>query len=268
MAEFHPQVTNMSANDLRPQPSRNNEDRDAASRGWNCPSDELLASYVEGTTQPSGRARIESHLAKCGHCCGVVADVIKLQRLELPEVPEGLIRRSVAEKPGRSKRRLWLLVPIAAMSMAAVAIVAMLTLSKPERLSLPPQSAPAAPLIARSEPSPAAVVPHGTKVDELRSTSSLEPIPILTFPERGTAIRRELLKFEWKSVPKTRYYKIQMVTPEGDLVWESQAETSTSQVPRVVRVNDGAYFVWVSAYLDDGRVRRSAPVRFLVSAAR
>jgi hypothetical protein len=198
----------------------------------------------------------------------VVADVIKLQRLELPEVPAGLIRRSVAKKPGKSKRRLWLLVPIAATSMAVMGIVAMLTFSKSGHLSIPSQNAPAAPMIARSEPSLAAVVPHGTKVDELRSTSSLEQIPILTFPERGTAIRPELLRFEWKPVPKTRYYKIQVVTLEGNLVWESQTETPTSQVPRDVRVNDGAYFVWVSAYLDDGRVRRSTPVRFLVSAAR
>ena len=43
-----------------------------------CPSDALLAKYVEGLVTPNERDKIEEHLAECRRCRTIIALVLKL----------------------------------------------------------------------------------------------------------------------------------------------------------------------------------------------
>jgi hypothetical protein len=74
----------------------------------------------------------------------------------------------------------------------------------------------------------------------------------------------ENLKFNWKPVLRSRYYKINVVTSDGDLLWEGQTEKSTLHLPSDVVLKRGTYFAWITAYLADGRVAKSSPVRFVI----
>jgi hypothetical protein len=93
-------------------------------------------------------------------------------------------------------------------------------------------------------------------------------LPTLVSPKQDSVVALEQLVFKWKSVPRSRYYEIHVVTSEGDPVWEGQSDRAVLKFPGDLILKDGPYFVWISAYLDDGRVQKSAPVRFLVTASR
>jgi len=156
-------------------------------------------------------------------------------------------------------------VPAAAMVGTAFLVVAAVVLRSPERLIIPSPSTPAAPVIAKSEPGPTLGAPAHEIV---RKPSSDNLLPSVVSPHRGSIVARERLEFQWKTVPHSRYYEIHVVTSEGDLVWEGQSEGSVVQPPADVKLNDGSYFVWITAYLENGREAKSAPVRFSLASSR
>ena len=87
-------------------------------------------------------------------------------------------------------------------------------------------------------------------------------------PQPGSIVPRERLKFEWKAVPNSRYYQVHVATSEGDPVWEGQSEGSTLRPPYDIAFNNGPYFVWITAYLEDGREAKSAPIKFSLALSR
>jgi len=124
---------------------------------------------------------------------------------------------------------------------------------------LPPSPSP--PLIAKSEP---AVAPRIPVREIVRKNTSEEPLPSIVLPRPDSVVTRERLKFAWKPIPHSRYYEVRVVTTDGDLVWEGQTEKSDLQPPSDVALQNGSYFVWITAYLADGRVAKSSPVKFVV----
>ena len=267
MAEAQSPGVNMADDHLATKLARGGKERRGAHRRWNCPAETNIAAYLDGSVTDQRRGRIESHLAKCAYCCGVVADVIKLQRTSLPDVPVGLVRSAIAFGSGKSRRWRWIFVPVAATAGAVLALVVTLDFRGPEQLPLSAPSAPAAPLIARSEPAPAPALRRPTG-DLVRNSTATATLPRITSPKQDNVVAGPSLQFAWKPILKARYYEVHVVTQEGSLVWEGQSETSALKLPSDVSLGAGQYFVWVSAYLDDGRVQKSAPVRFLVRTTR
>jgi hypothetical protein len=98
----------------------------------------------------------------------------------------------------------------------------------------------------------------------LRKPQLSEALPLMLSPRRDSAVGREQLEFSWTPVSRSRYYEISVVTSDGDLLWEGQTEKSVLHLPSEVVLKRGSYFVWVTAYLADGRVAKSSPVRFVV----
>ena len=259
-----PEVT-MADEDLTSKYPRGSENRGIGSRGWKCPQDGLIAAYVDGATDGAVQSRIESHLADCEYCRGLVADVIKLQKLDAPALPLGLTQRAIGLGAPKSRRVRWIGLPAAAVAGTAFVVIVTLILRSPQQGIAPSPSAPAAPVIAKSEPAPTVNRPDRDIVRKLAPTGLL---PTLIFPKRDNMVAREQLEFKWKPVPRSRYYEIHVVTSEGDLVWASQSDRDVLKFPGDVTLKEGPYFVWISAYLDDGRVQKSAPVRFVVTASR
>jgi len=233
-------------------------------RGWGCPGDGVIAAYLEGVVNAADRNRIESHLADCGYCRSLVADVVTMQRLDPPALPLGLTQRAIALVAPRARRGRWILLPAAAMAGVAFMVIASLMLRSPRQLVVPVPSAPAAPLIAKSEPAPT----RPPVVDMVRRLTSAVALPSLVFPKPDEVVTRDRLVFNWKAVPRSRYYELHVVTPEGEPVWEAQSQTAFLKVPSNVGLTDGSYFVWISAYLDDGRVQKSSVIRFQVTGYR
>ena len=101
-----------------------------------------------------------------------------------------------------------------------------------------------------------------------RKLTSAVVLPSVIFPKPDSVVTHGQLEFKWKPVPRSRYYELHVVTPEGEPVWEAQSEAPFLKVPSDVTLRDGSYFVRISAYLDDGRVQKSAVTRFQVAASR
>ena len=242
------------------------EDRGSPHRGWKCPSDEMIASYLDAAVDSTTRGRLQSHFADCEYCRALVAELVKVQRdREMPSLPPGLMQRAVALVPSKSTRMHWLWAPAAAMAGTVFLVITAVVLRSPEQLIIPSPSTPAAPSIAKSEPAPTLSAPTHEVV---RKPSSADLMPSVVSPHRGSIVAREGLEFQWKTVPHSRYYEIHVVTSEGDLVWEGQSEGSAMQPPADVKLNNGSYFVWITAYLQNGREAKSTPVRFSLASSR
>jgi Putative zinc-finger len=257
---------NMDEEALKPRSRKDGGNQAFASRVWNCPRDEAIAAYVDGNVDASERSRVESHLADCAHCRGLVADVMKMKESDSPAIPLQLKQRAVALATPRSRRMQWILWPMFAAGAAAVLIVTLWIFS-PRQVNLP-STAPAAiapTVIAKSEPAPA-LRPPSREVE--RNVAASNHLPVLIFPQKDNVLTPQQLEFKWKAIPQSRYYEIRVVTADGDLVWSAQSENLNLKPPSDLELKDGAYFVWISAYVESGPVQKSAPVRFIVRASR
>jgi hypothetical protein len=232
--------------------------------GWKCPGADMLAGYVDGALDNAVRSQIESHLADCAVCRSLVGDVVTMQRLVTHPIPPGLKRRAMASTVANRKVRRWVLIPATAAGIACALITGFL-LRGPRNEIGPISRSPVAPMVAKSEPLSA---PGQPAPDVVRNSAPSESLPALLSPKNGAVIRPKELVLEWKLVPHARYYEIHVVTSEGEPAWEGESKQIIAWLPPDITLSDGAYFVWISAYLDDDRVQKSAPVRFLVNASR
>ena len=247
--------------DLAVKPLEGEPDR-TLRRKWWCPGDHTVAAYADGVLGERRRSRIESHLSACLRCRLLVADAVKAQReSDVAPAPVHLIQKARELGVRRRLSRLWLGVPAGALAGIAMLVAVTMTERKPEPTIARPVQAPAAPLIARSEPllSPLQPVP-----DVVRNRRIPEFVPTILSPQPGSVIRSNELQFSWKPIPRSRTYEVRVVKPDGDLIWEGDTPQSALQVPSDVALQDGSYFVWVTASLEDGKKMKSAPVRFLV----
>jgi hypothetical protein len=229
-------------------------------RRWSCPGDLTIAAYADGALGDCRKAWIGRHLASCQRCRHLVAETVKAQRdTELLGPPEELRWKALELVGRRPASPRWVWVPAGALAAVAVLVVAIVVLRKPEQLIMPSLPSSAAPMIAKSEPAGAARTPVS---DIERKPTSAELLPSVIVPHADSIVRRERLEFGWKPVPHSRYYEIRIVTSDGDLVWSGQTEKSKLRPPTDVAVQGGSYFVWITAYLEDGRVAKSPPVKF------
>lgn len=229
---------------------------------WKCPSDDVLAGYIDGALDEAVRRRTESHLADCAECRSLIGDVVTLRRREPTPLPLGLEQRAIASHAPNRRRRSWILIPATVAGITFASIAGFL-LRGPRNEIGPVSAPPVAQVMAKSEP---ASMPGQANSDVVRKSSSPELLPRLISPREGRVIRPSELILKWKLVPQAKYYEIHVVTAEGDPVWQSESEKTDIKLSPDVTWKEGTYFVWIAAYLEGGRVQKSAPVRFVVNA--
>jgi hypothetical protein len=255
MPEINSPKVTMADEDLR---GRN--DRGLPSRKWSCPEDDVLAVYTDGALRGIGKRWVEFHLSGCARCRSIVAEAVKAQReLDLPSPPAELRWEAIGFAAPRPARKRWVWLPVGALAVVALLVAGSVVLHKPESLIIQSPPSPSAPIIAKSEP---LAVP---RTDVVRKPTSTEPLLSIVSPRQKSVVSRDQLKFVWKSIAKASYYEVRVVTSDGDLVWQGQTEKTDLQAPRDVVVRDGSYFVWVTAYLTDGRLAKSAPLKFVLN---
>jgi hypothetical protein len=238
--------------------------RKTAQRRWNCPSDSDVASYLEQSLEPREKQRFEAHLAGCDFCLGMVGELVREQRpLEPVEAPARLVHKAIDALPmkdhaGMSRR--WILVPALASIVAAGAVL--LRWSERGRFVASVQ----APTVETVRPPSA--IPQGpaqpTEKEYVRKLSTSGPRLQLLEPRSESVVPRERLRFRWRALANTTYYEIRIVNSEGDLVWHEQAANTTAHLPPDLSLRTGRYFVWVYAYLNDGRTIKSEAMAFRI----
>jgi len=241
---------------------RTESSQDPPPRGWTCPDDLTIAAYVDNALSQTRKKRVELHLSKCQRCRVIVADVVKLQReLDLPLPPSELARIPVQLARAGSARLHWIWAPVAALALIVLVAVTIVLLREPQKLLVTVPPAPSAPVIAKAEP----LHSRNAPVREiLRKSQVPEVQPVIVSPRQDSIVAGEHLEFNWKPVSHSSYYEVTVVASNGDLLWEGQTEKLIVDLPSEVVLKRGSYFVWITAYLPDGRVAKSSPVRFLV----
>jgi anti-sigma factor RsiW len=226
----------------------------------------MIASYLDAAVDSSSRSRLESHFADCEYCRALVAELAKVQRDdEMPSLPHGLLQRAVALVPPSVTSPRWLWAPAWAMVGTAILLITVFVVRSPERLRIPSASGPAAPVIAKLKPAPTL---HSPVHEIVRKPPAADVLLSVVSPHPGSIVARERLKFEWKVIPHSLYYQVHVATSEGDPVWEGQSEGSVLRPPADITFSDGPYFVWITAYLEDGREAKSAPIKFSLALSR
>jgi len=232
---------------------------------WGCPGDDVLAAYLDGTLDPAAKNKAELHLANCAACCSLIADVAAMRRSQPRPLPFGLEQRAVAVTSPRRNAGRRVLIPVTTALVIALSLAAMLLMTAKKEISTIPTSK-VAPIVARTEPPPSLSVPATSNI--VRQSGPSDPIPGLIFPQENAVIKPGELFMKWKAVPRARYYEVHLVDAEGEPLWQGESQAASTGVPGTVMLKDGAYFVWIAAYIEDGRVQKSSPVRFVVNSSR
>lgn len=228
---------------------------------WTCPGEQTIAAYVDGALRQNKKRRVEVHLAKCERCRLIVADVVKLQReIELPVPPFEVATKPIVFAPTVTRSR-WIWAPAAAMALMIVIAAIFGVLRRPQKLLVVLPSSPPAPIIAKAE---LPGLGHAPVRDITRKLPSRNVRPVILSPLQDSSVRHDELEFRWKPLSRSRYYGISVVTSDGDLLWEGQTQMSVLRLPSEIKLKRGSYFVWITAYLPDGQVAKSSPVRFVV----
>jgi len=214
-------------------------------RAWCCPDEVTLAAFVDGGLPESARSRVEGHLALCDSCLQDVAAAVRGQESPIPEVPPRMLAqaRAFAEQAADgSLSPVWRWSMIsAAAGLALVAVIQFWPL--------------------RTAPAPA------TLPAEVRSEPGQSVEVQLLSPKEGSIVGREQIGFRWREVDGAIYYEIQLLTAEGDVLWEGRTEETDAELPRTVaRAPGQEVYVWVRAHLLDGRTLKSRPLGFTLDS--
>lgn len=256
----------MAEKDLRAGLGRRTRLR--SKRTWRCPDETDLAAFVDQHLDAPARSRVERHLADCDFCLDQVASLV-LQHAATPvELPEAVVAqaRSLADK---KKTVAWL--PSwrwATVTAAAAVVILVVGLSmRPPELRVSSPAPPPAPVVEQEKLLP----PQGTPEQEarraVRSGRRAVGHPRLLWPREGAVLARENVEFRWDRMGDALFYEVRVATVDGGLVWEMRTEGHRVAVPPAVQLVPGQkYFLWVVAYLPEGRSMRSPAISFRIQS--
>lgn len=229
-------------------------------RSWGCLSEAELAAYADSRLQGRAKRRVEGHLSDCGHCLEQVGLLLRLQDAEASEpVPDRLVVRALTLSRTKSFIRPAHRWGAVAAATAAAAVVLMLRTPSPEAPAVP-----SSPVVAPASQAPAPTpAPAAPEVVRSRRTGPIRPEQI--FPRADSVVPRGSLEFRWRPVQRSLFYDVRLATAEGDLVWEGKATATSLRPPSDLQLEVGQkYFVWVRAYLPEGKTVQSHALAFSV----
>jgi Putative zinc-finger len=234
-------------------------------KGWRCPGPATIAAYADGRLEEKSRVRLETHFADCDDCLNELAVLVQGRESGNEwDASPAMLERALA-LPGAKTSLTWKSAwEWTAFSAAAVLLVLVISVTLREPRTIPlPSTSPAATAGRGAPTRPSASEPGAPIPPSVRSVPRESALPKLTFPSEGATIPWENMEFRWRGVNGSIGYDVLVVTAEGDLVWEKRAEGTHTQLPRDVSLNSGQkYFVWVRAYLPDGKTVASPAVSF------
>lgn len=229
------------------------------SRSWStsrpadrCLSEVEVAGFVAGGPGGRSRKRIEGHLAACNRCLGMAATLLRLEDQPVPLVPPDLRRQALdlVATRRRARPRLPLQWRVALPAAASLILVVGMFLWRQDTARVDRPSAEAA-----SAQEVGAVRRGVGAPDDLR----------ILAPAEGAVVEPERVDLLWTAASQGLFYEVQVVSDEGDLVWQGRTEETRLRLPAESRLgSDREYFLWVRAYLPDGKTVRSPAVGFRV----
>lgn len=237
-------------------------------RGRHCLDEAQLAAYVDGLLDAATRESAERHLADCRHCRSQAAFLARGEESsENVEVPGDVLARAremvTAQPRGMGGGWVWRWGAVTA-ALAGLVLIVTLQVQPPE-VAPPIAPAPSAPAVKAppagtlpGAPSPAAS-PSGVRKAPREAVA-----PRLLYPLENLSLAPSPAEFRWQGVSSSVFYEVQVVSAEGDILWQGTTEGTAIKVP-ALPPGDKRY-VWVRAHLSSGKTVKSEVVGFHVQA--
>jgi hypothetical protein len=219
-----------------------------------CPQETEYAGLIDGTLPDEERARLADHLAHCQKCLDLVTCLVRIQDRPQDQVPQELV--AAALKLGSDGQVMRL--PARFQWQAALAAAAGVVLVVGVLFTQYPQITD---VFLRSDPSQ----PSDSDSQSVRVNGRGQDRLSILFPAQGAAIDSSRPEFRWSSVDQSLYYEFQVLSDNGDILWEGRTEETQLQLPPEFNLDrDTSYFVWVRVYLPDGKTIKSKAVAIRV----
>lgn len=228
---------------------------------FHCPDEHQLAAYIDQQLIGAERERVESHLARCDSCLHQVGFLMKESRGPVESAPPSLVHRAKNVDAGVQNDVpfgwKWVGLAIATVVMAFGILVWREARSNRQENSI---------LVATITKPLVPGVPAAVKSDAdtaVRSASSPDFEPVVLSPQQGAIVHGSDFSIRWKRVPNASAYEVRIVTADGDLVWRKRVHDNSATPPEE-RLRAGVkYFVWVRAWLANGKTQQSTAVAFI-----
>ncbi len=230
------------------------------SHRFHCPDEHQLAAYVDQQLIGAERERVESHLAKCDTCLRQVGFLVKESQLPVESVPAFLLdcakKVDTEAHTNTSFDWRWITVP------AGIAVIALGLVIWREARSHAEENSMT--LATAQQPSAAVVRDKARSEAEMavRSESPSASLPHVLSPEAGVVVHAADFIIHWEAMPNATAYEVRVVTVDGDLVWSKRLHENSAKAPQVLRPGM-KYFVWVRAFLANGKTEQSEAVGFI-----
>lgn len=226
-----------------------------------CPDEHQLAAYVDQQLVGAERGRVESHLVKCDSCLQRVGFLIKHSQVSTASVPVSLIRRAQGLRTAADAKALFVWKWASVAAGIAVIAIGMLVWREAR-----PNTEEHSMILATVQAPPAPVIPdHATSAAEtaVRSASPAGSRPVVLSPQPGAMVHGSDFTIRWEPVPNSAAYEVRIVTADGDLVWRKRVQGNSVSLPKKTLRPGLKYFVWVRAWLADGKSQQSQAIGFI-----
>jgi hypothetical protein len=228
-----------------------------------CPTEQQLAEYADQQSIGADRHVIELHLVDCDRCLRQVGFLVRNSGAEPAKVPEELLQRA-QRLGGRKPRGLvfpWGWATVATGALAGLLVIFMIG-GRPGQQVAPTQVRGNSAVV--SQPTAPVIPPPARETSADRGTNAGIPQQLLLFPQAGQTVAAEDLTFRWSGVPSAIFYELQVLSDDGDVIWETQTKSSSAKLPTSVRLlKSRTYYVRLRIHGSQDKVEESKTVPFV-----
>ena len=228
-----------------------------------CPTEQQLAEYADQQSIGADRHVIELHLVGCDRCLRQVGFLVRNSAAERPKVPEELIQRA-RRLGGRKPRGLvfpWGWATVATGALTGLLVIFMIG-GRPGQQVAPTQVQGNSAAIL--QPTTPVAPSRAGEASAERGTSAGTPRQLLLFPEAGQTVAAEDLMFRWKGAANAIFYELQVLSDDGDVIWETHTKSSSAKLPANVHLlKSHTYYVRLRIHGSQDRVEDSKTVPFV-----
>lgn len=228
---------------------------------FHCPDEHQLAAYVDQQLIGAERERVESHLGKCDSCLQQVGFLIKQSQDTVESAPSSLVYRAkqFATRVNENAPFTWKSISVA---VATVVVLVGLIVWRETRPNLEQRSTTIATAPQPSTPGTAAGFKPGADT-AVRGASAPDSKPVVLSPQPGAIVHPADFSIRWEPITNASAYEVRVVTADGDLVWRKRVHDNSATPPKETLHAGVKYFVWVRAWLTNGKTQQSAAVGFV-----
>jgi hypothetical protein len=117
---------------------------------------------------------------------------------------------------------------------------------------------------AVSQPSTPMTPPAAVETSADRGIAPAAPQQLLVFPRPGQTVAAEDLTFHWNGGAKAHFYELQLLSDDGDVIWETQTKSSSAKLPASVHLSKGrTYYLRLRIHGDHASTEESKTVPFV-----